>query len=91
MKDYDISIFDTRSNTIEKVATNPISLYSNMNQAVMSRNGQVVALVFDLTNSRFKAVSFTKGEDKVRLVKDFGKLWVKEHICNCQKLNQIFK
>ena len=40
----------------------------------MNFKGQVVALVSDLTNNRLKAVSFTKGEQTVRVIKDFGNL-----------------
>ena len=40
----------------------------------MNFKGQVVALVSDLTNNRLKAVSFTKGEQTVREIKDFGNL-----------------
>ena len=60
MYEDDISIFDTRSNTIEKVGTNPYELCCYMNQAAMSCDGQVVALVE--VYSHVKAVSFTKGD-----------------------------
>ena len=46
----DISIFDTRSNTIEKVGENKMKLSCPSNNFVMSRDGQVVALVYDGTN-----------------------------------------
>ena len=35
----DISIFDTESNTIEKVASSTLNLFSANNQAAMTRDG----------------------------------------------------
>ena len=87
MRDFDISIFDTKSNTIENVGTNTFKLESNNNNFAMSRcgqvklreeklmPGQVVALVFDWTNDRIKAVSFTYGKKTVREVKDYGNIF----------------
>ena len=68
MHEYDISIFDTRSNTIDKVGSNTFELYCYNNQFGMSRDGQVLALVKDEDeygteeSVRHKIVSFTKGE-----------------------------
>ena len=74
MNRSDISIFDTRSNTIEKVGTNIFLLECMLNQATMRSNGQVVALVSDETNKRLKAISFAKGDKRVSEIVNFGKL-----------------
>ena len=57
----DISIFDTKSNTIEKVASNTLDLSSDNNQAAMTRDGQVIALVLEKIIGGCKAIKFTKG------------------------------
>ena len=70
-----ITIFDARSNTIEKVGDIPFRLQCDHNQAAMSRDGQVVAQVFDFTSKCLKAVSFTKETMEFRVIKDFGSIY----------------
>ena len=72
MKHYDISIFDTKSNTIEKVGTNSFDLLCNNNNYAMSRPNFVVALVADRSIKRLKAISFSKEKSVVSEIKDFG-------------------
>ena len=70
----DISIYDTRSNTIETVVTNTLSILIGLNnQFGTSRDGHVVALVCDKSNVCLKAVSFSKAEMKFCEIKDFGR------------------
>ena len=79
--DQVVSILDTRSNTTRKnVSRNPMKTFCHNNQAVMSRTGQVVALVRCDTNNHLKvdsfikAVSFTTDQMMVCELKDFGSL-----------------
>ena len=65
----DISIFDTRCNTIENVGKNTLGLVCEHNQFSMNRDGQVVALIMDNNNHHLAAVSFTKDELKIREIK----------------------
>ena len=72
MLDRDISLFDTRSNTIVKAGlnTNSVKITCKNNQSIMISDGKVVALIEE--NFELKAVSFTLGELTARVIKDFG-------------------
>ena len=77
MNHFDVSIFDTGSNTIESVATKPFYGRYEINQAIMSRDGEVIALVEDFTKAHLKAVSITKDKHTitVRMIEDFGSFY----------------
>ena len=71
MNNKDVSIFDTRSKTIENVATLTFDVRCENNQSVMIRDGKVLMLVRDCKTEEYKIVSYTKGQDKLCEIKDF--------------------